>query len=588
MIECNLPLECTGSETAVFRRLTRCLSNSYEDASMRLFAPIVVLLSLCAAPLQAAPPSSADIARYARQLLVDSYPSNGPGAAVIVAHGNKVLFRAARGESDLVPAKALSAGDLFEIGSITKQFTAAGVLKLVEAGKISLDDPLSKYVKDYPNGDNVTLRELLNHTAGLKDYTELPGFMDSPLQSDVTTAQLIDTFKNEKPEFAPGTDWRYDSSGYVLLGAVIESVTGMPWHAYLKQALFQPLGMTNTGYGDDPAFVARRVHGYVLSDGKIVPSKTISLSQPSAAGALVSNVDDLLKWTRALHGGRVLDHTLYQEMITPSGKAIAGHYGFGIDHDTLRGTDMLQHGGSIFGTNSFGLYLPRDKLTVIVLNNQEGEIPRSNDAETLARRIAAYAIGKPYPDRKAIAVDPATLKAYEGVYRTDDKTTRVVRVVNGVLTSQRTGSPRYVLIPIAKDDFLFDGVLSRLAFDRNAVGAVVSMHFFLNDEGEGQVATRTDAPLPPDRVAVTLPRAALERVVGNYKSKDMGLHVFITGDKLQAQLEGQPAADLFAASPDSFFMTVVDATLDFAPAHGVPETVTLHQGNDTIRFDRTP
>jgi D-alanyl-D-alanine carboxypeptidase len=557
---------------------------------MRLHALLFALAvaSLCTSPLHAAPPKGGEIADYARQLLVDSYPANGPGAAVIVARGQQVLFRGARGESNLAPAKALSAGDLFEIGSITKQFTAAGVLKLVQAGKLSLDDPLSKYVKDYPGGDNITIRELLNHTSGIKDYTQMSGWADTPLQRELTTAQLIETFKNEKTDFAPGTDWRYDSSGYVLLGAVIESVTGMPWHAYLRQALFQPLGLKHTGYGDDPAFVGQRVHGYVLSDGKIVPSKPISLSQASAAGALVSNVDDLLKWTWALHAGRVIPHALYEQMITPTGKAVAGHYGFGIDHDVLRGTDMLQHGGSIFGTNSSLLYLPQYKLTVAVLNNQEGEASRSNDAETVARRIAAFAIGKPYPQPKAIAVDPAMLKAYEGVYRIDDANTRVVRVVNGTLTSQRTGGPRYALIPIAKDVFLFDGLLSRLTFDRNAAGAVAGMHYFLNDEGDGQAATRTDTPLPPDRVAITLPRAALERVVGNYRADGMGLRVFIAGDALQAQLEGQPAAELFAASADSFFLTVVDATLTFEPSQGTPQSVALHQGNETIKFERMP
>ena len=557
---------------------------------MRLFRCLLaVLVALpCAGPLHAAPPSRAEVARYARQLLVDSYPADGPGAAVLVARGDTVLFRGARGESDLAQDKALRADDLFEVGSMTKQFTAAGVLKLVEAGKVSLDDPLSKYVKDVTGGDRVTVRELLNHTAGLKDYTEIPGWIDSPLQQDLTTPQLVATFRHQPPEFAPGTDWRYDNSGYVLLGAIIESVTAESWHAYLQQALFKPLGLTHTGYGDDPAFALHRVKGYASSDGRMVPARPMSLSQASAAGGLVSNVDDLLTWNLALHGGRVLDAARYRDMVTPSGKALDAHYGYGLVHETLRGTDMLQHGGSIFGYSSYLIYLPRDALTVVVLNNQEGEIPRRNDAETIARRLAAYSLGKPYPEGKATKVAPAMLKTYEGVYRIDEHTDRIVRVVDGVLTSQRTGGARFALVPVAADQFVFDGQLSRVAFDRSPSGAVTGMRYFLNDEGDGAFAVRSDAPLPVERIAIALPKDALERVVGTYRAPELSLRVFLSGDALQVQLEGQPPAPLFAASPDTFFLTVPEATLDFAPADAMPHSVTLRQGGETIVFNRAP
>lgn len=556
---------------------------------MRLLYLFITLVATSILPLpsRAEPPSRAAIAHYARHLLSDSYKTNHPGAAVLIARGGDVLFRGARGEGDMEHPKALSAGAVFEIGSITKQFTAAGVLKLAEAGKLSLDDPLSKYVKDYPNGNNITLLQLLNHTAGLKDYTEIPEWVSAKTHPDMTTAQLIDLFKNQKPEFAPGTDWRYDSSGYVLLGAVVENVTGMPWHAYLKQALFQPLGLTHTGYGSDPDFAKQLVHGYALSNGHIALAPKLSLSQAHAAGALVSTVDDLLKWNLALHEGRVLHHASYLQMITPVGKAVGQHYGFGIDHDTLRGADMLQHGGSTFGFNSYLLYLPQSRTTVAVLNNEEAEkAPRGNDAETVARRLAAYAIGQPYPEPKAIPVAPSTLKSYEGEYRIDDKTTRTVRVVNGKLTSQRAGNPRYVLIPIAKDVFLYTGNLSRIVFPRNEAGKVTGTRFFPNDEGEGQVAPRSDEPLPPDLVAITLPRAVLERVVGNYSADGMELRVFLESGKLNAQMTGQAAAELLAASPNTFFPSTREATFEFSSAQGAPPAVTLRQGKDAITFSR--
>lgn len=230
---------------------------------------------------------------------------------------------------DVRHATPLVADDVFDSASLTKQFTAAGVLKLVETGKVSPDDPLSKFVKDYPGGDKVTVRELLNHTSGIKSYTDTPQ-IDGVVNKDTTTAQLIDVFKNEKPEFAPGTSWAYDNSGYALLGAVIEAASGMPWHVYLRKTLFVPLGMNHTGYAGDPAIAARRVHGYIVANGKALPAPAVSIDHPFAEGALASTVDDLLRWNRALHEGRVLKDKNYRQMITPVGSAVPEQYGFGL------------------------------------------------------------------------------------------------------------------------------------------------------------------------------------------------------------------------------------------------------------------
>ena len=318
-----------------------------------LFLALVLSLAPAAACIATEiPPVSEQAAIAAREidaLLVRSFPEDAPGVAVLVARGDTVIYRSARGRADIEAGVPLKPEDRFRIGSVTKQFAAAGVLKLVEAGKVKLDDPLSKYVPGYPDGDKITVLQLLNHTSGVKSYTGIPGHMAGPIRNDLTTAQLIDVFKDHPVDFAPGMQWAYNNSGYVLVGAVIEAASGQPWHEYLRTAFFEPLGMRDTGYGHDPAVIAKQVNGYTHDGTKPVPAMPLSLTQPHAAGALVSNVDDLLRWNRALHEGRVLKSETYRRMITPEGKAVDARYGFGLGADTVRGQPQLQHGGGIFG-----------------------------------------------------------------------------------------------------------------------------------------------------------------------------------------------------------------------------------------------
>jgi CubicO group peptidase (beta-lactamase class C family) len=557
---------------------------------MRPLLLFVAIGITCLPPATAwaeSPATQASVTRYTKHMMAEFYRPDAPGAAVLVARGDEILYRGARGLADVKTGTPLTANSVFRIGSISKQFAAAGLLKLVEAGKLSLDDPLSKFVPDFPNGEHITVLELLNHTSGVKDYTHIAAWRDGPIEKDLSTAQLIATFKDAKPDFAPGADWAYDNSGYALVGAVIEAVSGQSWHAYLRSALFEPLGLTHTGYGADPKFAAQQVHGYSLEDGKVVPAKVISMTIPNAAGALVSTVDDLLKWNRALHEGRVLKSKTYTRMITPVGKAVEAQYGLGIERATVQGRPMLDHSGGIFGFESMLEYVPGPDISVVVLQNND-----SNDddkgPDTIARKLAAAALGEPYPESTAIAVDATTLKQLEGVYRIDDHSARVLRMVDGKLTAQRTGGQRSVLLPIAADEFLYSNGLDRFTVQRNAAGAVAGMRFFANGEPPGVLVARTQEPLPTERQEVPLLRTALDRVVGTYAAGDMKMKVFMDGNQLKAQMGGQPPVDIFAESPDLFFMTVDDVTLAFAADKGNPSAVTLSQGGHTMAFRRLP
>jgi CubicO group peptidase (beta-lactamase class C family) len=542
------------------------------------------------AATSATSPSKADVARYAEQLLRENYTANGPGAAVIIARGDEVLFRGARGMSDVEHAKPLAPDDLFKIGSITKQFAAAGLLTLAEAGKVSLDDPLSKFVKDYPDGDHITVLELLNHTSGVKSYTDIRA-PDDLVPRGTPTAVLIDSFRNAKPEFAPGTSWAYDNSGYVLVGAVIEAASGMTWHAYLRQTFFQPLGLTHTGYDEDPLIVAREVHGYVLADGKAVPAA--GLAAVHADGALVSNVDDLLKWNRALHEGRVLKQESYRRMITPVGKAEAEQYGFGIWHTTLRDSEMLAHSGHISGFSAYLLYLPESRVSVAILQNMD-RATGVLDPTATARELAAFTIGKPYETPKATVVDAATLLQAQGTYGTDPQGpqefsrqgARILRTVNGKLTAAHTAAQRSELIPIGADTFQYQDGFDRLQLVRDNVGAVSAIRTFPWGERDGLLLTRMSGP--PPAAQITLPPGALGRVAGSYSGDGMTLRIFVENGQLKGDIGQPPVINLLPESASRFFVAEVDSTLEFDSVAGSPGTATLRQGSETVVFKRKP
>lgn len=556
---------------------------------MRMSVLIVALVAgaTVSTVLHAASPPDTDIAHYADRQLVTNYAKDGPGAAMIVARGDHVIFRSARGVGDVDAATPLSAQSVFEIGSITKQFAAAGLLKLVDAGKVSLDDPLSKYVPDYPNGNAITIQELLNHTSGVKSYTDKV----TQASSTLATRELIKTFEDDTPDFAPGSSWAYDNSGYVLVGAVIEAVSGKPWYAYLRETLFVPLGLTHTGYTAD-ASVAR-VRGYALADGKAVPAEGVH--SVHADGALVSTVDDLLAWNRALHKGRVLKRDSYRRMTTPVGAAIPEEYGFALWCTTLRNRPMLGHSGHITGFSTYLLYLPQSDLSIAILQNMDRD-PSFADPSVTARKIAAFAIGDPFPTPSPIAmVDAATLEGMQGVYGTDPlgpregsvQGARLLRVIDGTLTMSRTGDSRSNLIPTGVDAFQSSDSLDRLQIEREA-GTITGLRLFPNGEGKGLLLARTSQRVQAVPSSVTLSHSALERIVGTYATEGMELRIILDGERLKGRVAGQRAFELRAESANRFFVTEIDATLDFSPTDGAPAHLTVHQGAETVELTRAP
>ena len=225
-------------------------------------------------------------------------------AVAVVKDGRLVLARG-YGYADLENSVPASAETIYRLGSITKQFTSLAIMQLAEAGKLSVDDELTKFLPDYPvQGHKVTIHQLLNHTSGIKSYTSLPNFFRTARQ-DLSHGDMLALFKDLPFDFEPGIKMQYNNSGYYLLGLVIEKASGQSYAEYLTEHIFRPLGMHATRYGDTRPLIPHRAQGYKRSLGELVNDDPISMTAPFAAGALVSNVLDLVKWHQATRSRRL-------------------------------------------------------------------------------------------------------------------------------------------------------------------------------------------------------------------------------------------------------------------------------------------
>ncbi|MEO7324097.1 MAG: serine hydrolase domain-containing protein [Dokdonella sp.] len=367
------------------------------------------------------------------------------------------------------------------MGSNTKQFAAVSILKLAEGGRLSLADPLSKFFPDYPNGPHITVHELLNHTSGIKDYMAIEGYFQSAIRQDVDTAKLIDVFKNQPVDFAPGTDWKYSNSGYILVGAILEKLTGKPWHDAIRELVLAPLALTHTSYDSDQVILAGRAAGYSVDEAHHdLNAPYISMTQAGAAGGLVSNVDDLFHWMRSVHSGKFLDAENYRRFITPmptpSGEP--ADYGYGIETHKLRGLRTLEHAGRDPGFMSYMLYVPDASISVVALANTDSP---PYDISVLAYKLAASTLGRPYPQRHSIELTSAQMRGMAGVYKLG-KGRRTIFVQEGKLYTKRDGGAAHLLRASSSSELYFDEVLDYFTIVRDRTGRVVALDQFMDGE----------------------------------------------------------------------------------------------------------
>lgn len=406
------------------------------------------------------------------------------GTVLVAAHGS-VVFARGYGFRDAQAKSLNDENTIFQLASISKQFTAVMVLKLVELGQLSLSDKLQKFYPDFPKADSITIEQLLTHTSGIHDFAS-----DNVAMASATEATLIARFKDKPFDFPPGKGWRYSNSGYSLLAFIIQRVSGMTYEAAVRKHIFEPLGMTHSGFDFAHLADAHKATGYsLLNDTARTRSYVADSSVTIGAGSIYSTVGDLYKWHRGLQEHRIVSRELMERAYTP--KRV--NYGYGVMVDSMFGKRVIAHGGDIGGFTTYLARVAEDDVCIALLDNTEHV-----NMQTIARKIVAILYDQPYrltvvlPVHKEISLSEVVLKRYVGRYR-ERYSSRIatVTVENGKLVLRfGAGGQPFALLAKAEDQFFVSRDVGSFAieFTTDQSGAVSQLLF--DDVGNMQVMTR--------------------------------------------------------------------------------------------------
>jgi CubicO group peptidase (beta-lactamase class C family) len=325
-----------------------------------------------------------------------------PGAAVMVIQNGRISFSEAFGLRDMARRLPVRSDTLFEIGSITKQFTAASILQLQEAGKLKLDDNVSNYLPDAPHAREVTIRELLAHTSGLHDYLDTPQ-ADQLSSKPISYDELIARIAPLPLDFTPGSRWAYSNTGYQILGRIIEKVSGETYMGYVRRQILDPLHMRNTHTMTEEDRLPNLATGYLHVNAKVEIAPPIHADWARAAGLLVSTMSDLSRWDAALRGGEIVSMASYTAMTTPfvTSQNGSADYGLGLFVDSLYDQPRIGHTGGTNGSTTADEYFPRQDVRIIAFTNLGDGAPEAG--ETLTNIVFAAL----YPAVAAKARQPA-------------------------------------------------------------------------------------------------------------------------------------------------------------------------------------
>ncbi|MBK9759006.1 MAG: serine hydrolase [Flavobacteriales bacterium] len=500
------------------------------------------------------------------------FAADAPGGAVLVAQGGKVLYERALGMADLASGKALSTANQFRIGSVTKQFAAVSILQMAEAGKLKVSDEIQQYI-DFPKKEKpITIAHLLTHTSGIPSFTSGSAYGPDAYAKDIALKDLIALFADLPLEFEPGTKWNYSNSGYILLTAIIEEVSGQQWADYANEHLFARAGMTSTTASNTQGSPSEAV-GYSEDSTGWKPANPISMTWPLGAGNIRSTVTDLWKWNSSVFAGKLVPVArlaqAHEAVLLADGSKHP--YGYGWGFQNVQGSPTIEHNGGIDGFVSASLYLPKEDIYVAVLVNRE-----SDDANNLAPMLAAIALGKPY-GWSAVPLSAGEAQDFTGVFVNSDGVERYITAEGNKVRAMRQGSRPMDLRYLGNDRFLYEGDVITLSFQRTA-GKVTGAQFLARDREEQ--LTRSDKPLPKPHVEIALKNTDLQAYVGEYElMPGFTLTFRADGDRFFVVATRQQELEVFGEAPHKFFLKEVDASMEFHPeADGSVKRVTFIQG----------
>ncbi|NII28853.1 serine hydrolase [Pseudoflavitalea sp. X16] len=387
-----------------------------RSIAVLLLTVLYVLENYAQAPTDRAVEKSLD------SLIKSQFKAQEPGIVVLAARKGKVIYRKAFGSANLELDVSLKPDMVFRIGSITKQFTAIGILQLAEQGKLQLSDSVQQYIKDFPSkGHTITIEHLLTHTSGIPDYMTIDHPDPYIERHDFTPAFIINHFKNAPLQFVPGTKYAYTNSGYTLLAYIIEKVSGQKYHDYMRKQVLEKAGLQHTEYANELTIIPGRVNGYTRDKGFYQNTYYQTLSIGYGAGDLLGTVDDLYAWNNALLAGKLVKKETLEKAFTPyrlqDGKIT--NYGYGWNIGIMYGAPCIKHEGQVSGFISMESYFPVQDVFVAVLTNvKSGEDATSFSDQRfrLFGQIPQIVLGNLMP--KEAKVSDAVMDTYTGKYKT--------------------------------------------------------------------------------------------------------------------------------------------------------------------------
>ncbi|HEX8737563.1 MAG TPA: serine hydrolase [Pyrinomonadaceae bacterium] len=536
--------------------------------------------------------------------LVKQYYDYGQfNGSILVAENGKIIYKKGFGMANMEWNIPNSADTKFRIASVTKQFTAALVLQLVQEGKIKLDAHITDYLPDYrkDTGGKVTIHQLLNHTSGIPDYSDRPNFSTEISRTRYGVADFVKKFVSDDLGFEPGSKYSYSNGGYSILGAIIEKVTGKTYETVLQERILKPLGMTNSGYAHNSSLLEKQASSYVKTPAGYVNAPYIDMSIPYAAGSMYSTVEDLYKWDQALYEDKILSAESKRLMFTPG----LGNYGYGIRitdqplGKSDRKTKVIWHGGA--GVNGFASLISRaveKRQTVIILDNagnarklpkitnsilgilngQPYDAPQKSIAETLYKTATEK-------DVASAVAEYRKLKA-ENSPTYDFSETELNTLGYQLLNLKRTKDAIEIfklnaeMFPTSSN--VYDTLGEAYLADNQKDLALANYRKAVELDSQNANALRIVKQLEGKETKID--SSGFEALVGDYQvTPKLVLTITKEGDKLFGQLTGQPKLAIEAVSETQFTIPAVKANISFEKdAAGAVVGLILTQGSRTV------
>jgi CubicO group peptidase (beta-lactamase class C family) len=524
-------------------------------SSIIIFINLIVSINLQAQEKSKIPGLDNYISNIFRILQIGTMP----GASVLVSQNGNIIYQKGFGYADIEKKIPVTPDTKFKIGSISKQFTSVAILKLLEEGKIKIEDKLSKYIPDFPRGNEVTIYQLLTHTSGIHSYEFQRNF---EMTKPITPKALLDSIEKFPYDFNPGERYQYNNSGYFILGYIVAKISGKTLGDYLNETFFKPLGMNNTGIYKTNKVLNYEAQGYSINGETVKKADFQEMSWALGVGSIYSTTKDLYKWNEAIFNGKVLSEATLKAAFTQTVLNSGGKvdYGYGWFLSTNRGLKFIQHSGVSNGFCSYLERQPENKLTVCVLCNSlltpEGINPISN-GQTISEFILSDKMEKQNIGVIDTTASENILKKYVGRYNYGHGMAMLVTLKDKQLFGQITGQPQNPLTLISANEFYFKAMNAKIKFALDSSSNVERIIQY--QDGVSFEANRLK-----DEILVKINPDLFDNLTGKYDfGNNYVIEIIKENDKLFVLTPNMPKYELLPTSELDYFAMEVASKISF-------------------------